>query len=568
MSEPAAARAETGLAIAALVLGVLALTLSPVLVGVPLAIAGLVVALAGARQRTTARGMLRWGAGLSIAGLLAGAAFAALYYHLYTEWRAEFARYEDAEEEVDVEWVGVRAPEMRFSTLDGEAVDLAQFAGRPVVITFWATWCAPCRAEIPHLERLAREVPEIAVLGLSEEPEATLREFTAKTPIAYRIASVPTPPAPFDSVRSVPTSVFIDRKGVVREVRVGMQEFDELRTRALGPEFAGTARSARRIAAPVAGGVATERWTAPVAGTLAMATCNWDADPAPEVLVLDGGNVLHVLDAAGREKAKVTLPERFARLECARAADGTVRLLGYVGWGRSVTVMDATGRASWSYPAPTGINGAHWGDLDGDGDPEMIVGLNGDGGLHAVSSKGHQLWKVTTIGNVWHQAVLPAVPGREALVAATEAGGTVRVFDGEGSQVAQLQPEGDYYTAVATAETGTGAAQTAHIIATGRKRVVAFDPEGKVAWQLPFKVYEQGPVFAQGDLAGDGTTEWVFPSRTRKLIVVSATGASIAEIERKAGAAFAVLAAPGAHGILVLADGDVVRAYSIEPPPS
>ena len=559
---PAAASEGNGLAVATLALGVVALVLSPILLGAPLAVAGLVVGLVGALRRPPRRGMLLWGIGLSVAGLLSGAAFAAFYYRMYREWSAEWAAYGSGEDEGH-DWVGMRAPPLKLSTLDGETVELAQFAGRPVVLAFWATWCPPCRAEIPHLERLEREVPEVVVLGISDEAETTLREFRTRQPIAYRVASLADPPAPFHGVRSLPTTVFVDRKGVIREVRIGLQEFDELRSRALGPEFTGASRSVQ--AAPIAAGVplaVTERWSLPLGGVASMATCNWHGDAAPELLVQDSGSVLHVVDAGGRETAKVALPERYGAMECANGADGSARLLGYTTWGQSVTVLDATGRATWSYAAPTGVNGAHWGDLDGDGEPEMIVGFNGDGGLHAVGSGGRRSWQVTSIGNVWTQAVSPAADEREAVVAATEAGGSVRLFDGEGSQTAELRPLGDYYTEVdVVAPEGR-----VQVVAAGRRRIVAFDAAGTVAWQVERSPQHRGG-FSRGDLAGDAGEEWVFPSRARQLMVVSAAGAQVAEVERQPRAPFAVLPAGRGPGLLVVGNADAVRAYALEPPP-
>jgi thiol-disulfide isomerase/thioredoxin len=58
---------------------------------------------------------------------------------------------------------GGTAPAFELQTLDGRIVKLSDFGGRPVLINFWATWCAPCREELPHLARLARELAETPV---------------------------------------------------------------------------------------------------------------------------------------------------------------------------------------------------------------------------------------------------------------------------------------------------------------------------------------------------------------------------------------------------------------------
>lgn len=57
-------------------------------------------------------------------------------------------------------------------TLDGEPLALAAFAGRPVVLSFWATWCEPCRRELPALAAWAKAHPEVAIVGVNYEDDA------------------------------------------------------------------------------------------------------------------------------------------------------------------------------------------------------------------------------------------------------------------------------------------------------------------------------------------------------------------------------------------------------------
>lgn len=552
-----------GLAIAALVLGILGLVLSPLLVGGVLGLVGLGLGAVYLRSRPERKGMARWGMALGSVGLVASVGAGVLYYRLYREFRSQMQSYEDASEgpAEAPDWAGTLAPAMKLTTLDGESVELAQFAGRPVVLTFWATWCQACRNEVPHLNRLAREVPDVVVLAVSDEPEPTLRAFAKERQVEYRVASLPTPPAPFDQVRSLPTTVFIDRKGVVREAQVGALDFDEMRSRATAPDHAGPGRT---VPTPVAANPAprqlAQRWSLPVESPARLATCQWDADGAPDLLVA-AGPWLRVIDAAGKEKARLSLPGPVGQLECASLPDGSLRLLAYESWGAAVSVSDGSGKPLWSYHSGEGVNGAHWGDLDGDGQPEVVVGMNGGGGLHAVSLGGRQLWHVSQIGNVWGQAVVSGSSRGGPLVAATEAGGSVRLFDGEGTQTAELRPLEDYYTAVAGA--AVDAEGTVQLVAAGRTRVVAFDTAGKVAWQVPAKRPQRTPgFFAYGDLTGDGVGEWVFPVRSRALLVASTQGERLAELVLSREASFAVL--PGAGPGLVVVAGDALRAYALE----
>lgn len=135
-----------------------------------------------------------------------------------------------------------------------------------------------------------------------------------------------------------------------------------------------------------------------------------------------------------------------AYLEVGRGKDGAARLLAFEHWGREVLVLGADGRRLWAHPAPDGVDGAHWGDLDGVGADELVMGMNGSGGLVALSGTGDVLWSDTRIGNVWHQAVVSAAAQQPSRVVATEAGGSVRVLGAGGKGIRTLRP-GDGYCA-------------------------------------------------------------------------------------------------------------------------
>lgn len=120
--------------------------------------------------------------------------------------------------------VGHPAPDFTLITATGEAFKLSDLRGRPVVLNFWATWCPPCRAELPEMqaahERLAGEV---AIIGVNQaEVPAAVQAFATQLGLTF--------PIPLDedaaasqlyAVRSLPTTFFIDRGGVVRQVQVG-----------------------------------------------------------------------------------------------------------------------------------------------------------------------------------------------------------------------------------------------------------------------------------------------------------------------------------------------------------
>ena len=107
--------------------------------------------------------------------------------------------------------------ELALPTLDHGLFDLSQRRGRWVVVNYWATWCAPCRKEMPELDALHRERDDIEVLGLAfEEIEpADMRSFLAERPVSYPIAIVDVyaPPAAFEVPRGMPMTYLLDPQG-------------------------------------------------------------------------------------------------------------------------------------------------------------------------------------------------------------------------------------------------------------------------------------------------------------------------------------------------------------------
>lgn len=126
--------------------------------------------------------------------------------------------------------VGHLAPEFAALTPDGETIRLADYVdrdgneGQPVVLNFWATWCGPCRIEMPHFERASLNYDDrAAILGINQaEPADRIATFGQNTRVTY--------PLLVDedmtinqqySVSNLPTTIFVDGRGVIREVFVG-----------------------------------------------------------------------------------------------------------------------------------------------------------------------------------------------------------------------------------------------------------------------------------------------------------------------------------------------------------
>jgi thiol-disulfide isomerase/thioredoxin len=123
------------------------------------------------------------------------------------------------------EMVGQPAPELTLTRLSGASVSLADFSGQVVLVNMWATWCGPCRSELPHIQDLhERYGPDgLIVLAINVgETEERIWQYITEEGYTFRVLVDPQS----QSMRAfrtsgIPTTVLIDREGIVRQVQVG-----------------------------------------------------------------------------------------------------------------------------------------------------------------------------------------------------------------------------------------------------------------------------------------------------------------------------------------------------------
>jgi thiol-disulfide isomerase/thioredoxin len=128
-----------------------------------------------------------------------------------------------------------RAPAIDLKDIHGHRVRLSDYRGKVVLVNFWATWCAPCRKEIPDLIRMQRLYRNkgLRIVGITYPPEraAEVRRFARKLKMNYPVVmGTKSIKASFTSSETLPMTVIIDRAGNVRDVIEGIMyadEFDE-----------------------------------------------------------------------------------------------------------------------------------------------------------------------------------------------------------------------------------------------------------------------------------------------------------------------------------------------------
>ena len=136
-------------------------------------------------------------------------------------------------------FIGTETPDFTMTDLKGNKITLSSLKGRRVVLNFWATWCPPCRMEIPQLIDLRKEVhpDELAIIGISDEDKQELLEFAAEKKINYTIATADDLPAPYSVIQAIPTTFFIDRRGIIQDVISGLSTLKELEEKATAPDY-------------------------------------------------------------------------------------------------------------------------------------------------------------------------------------------------------------------------------------------------------------------------------------------------------------------------------------------
>ncbi len=125
----------------------------------------------------------------------------------------------------------IPAPKTRLPDLDGDLHSLSEYRGKPVIVNFWATWCPPCRAEMPSMNRAWARIEKqgIAMVAINVgEDEDTIFSFTGDYPIDFpiwmdregdKVAAWP--------VRGLPTTFVLDTEGRIVYRAIGGREWDD-----------------------------------------------------------------------------------------------------------------------------------------------------------------------------------------------------------------------------------------------------------------------------------------------------------------------------------------------------
>ncbi len=125
--------------------------------------------------------------------------------------------------------VGERAPDFELTLMDGTKVRSTDLRGRVVILNFWATWCGPCKAELPLLDNYYRLRKDNGLRVFAVATEDSVPAYRLKPLFtAMAIPSARRVKGPFAVMGALPTNYIIDRAGIVRYAKPGAFDLDDL----------------------------------------------------------------------------------------------------------------------------------------------------------------------------------------------------------------------------------------------------------------------------------------------------------------------------------------------------
>ena len=122
---------------------------------------------------------------------------------------------------------GNSAPDFQLKSLDGRSIVLSELRDRPVMITFWTTWCGPCKHEMPLVQEIYEDKKwsdkGLVILAIDgAESESTVKKYLEDMGITFTVMIDPDNKVFLDyNIRAIPTTFFVDKNGIIDNVAMG-----------------------------------------------------------------------------------------------------------------------------------------------------------------------------------------------------------------------------------------------------------------------------------------------------------------------------------------------------------
>ena len=121
--------------------------------------------------------------------------------------------------------VGKQAPDFQLPNLEGQAISLSDFQGKPVFLNFWATWCPPCRFEMPLIQAIFKESADTGLIVLAidiGEAPSRVKDYIQSGNFSFPVLLDTNQDVALEyNIRAIPTTFLIDKDGIIQVIKVG-----------------------------------------------------------------------------------------------------------------------------------------------------------------------------------------------------------------------------------------------------------------------------------------------------------------------------------------------------------
>ncbi|WP_042353534.1 redoxin domain-containing protein [Bacillus rubiinfantis] len=127
--------------------------------------------------------------------------------------------------------IGDKAPDFELKTLTGETVKLSDLKGKKVMLNFWATWCGPCKEEMPDMEKFSKSAPQdLKILAVNIDPQLDVQGFVDEYKLTFPVLlDTEDTVNGIYQIISIPTTYFISSDGLVQNKYVGTMKLEDMK---------------------------------------------------------------------------------------------------------------------------------------------------------------------------------------------------------------------------------------------------------------------------------------------------------------------------------------------------
>ncbi|HEY4761102.1 MAG TPA: redoxin domain-containing protein [Thermoguttaceae bacterium] len=520
-----------------------------------------------------------------------------------------------------------RTPDFHFVDLDGKPVTPQSLAGKIAVLDFWATWCGPCKATLPNLQKVYetyKDNPKVIFLAVSvDEPQVenkTITDFFQELKLDIPIYRDPQQTAAVFKFTGIPTSFIIDQKGIVQDYEAGANPdlttvlSEKIEKLLSGGNIYDTplkryqeelkqyekflssedqqAESGAKVEEHAIPQAKIAEHTEPRTFKLApLWKCTDLKAPGnilvltppngpPRLLVIEGWKSVAEVGLDGKviavHKVSIGDAEVFSNIRAFTGGDGKTLIAVFASAQQRCHLLDENWNLILSFPQDaldnphSGIADVQLGDLDVNGTPKMYVSYWGVVGVQAVSLEGKRIWSNRLISNVIRIAITePNADGQRQLLCANN-NGILVTLDANGQRVSEIPiPNRMIFWIVGGDLLGNGQLQWCGLAAPklGENIAVGLNLKGEELWSynLPIGVQPQ-PIepIIPGKITRDGPGQWLLPGPDGSINILASNGKPIDSFNT--GAVLHGLATVEIDGqpAIVIASPNGLEAWKVE----